>query len=223
MTVICYMVKTDRHINSLESVVNAELSKVQEWLVGNKLTLRAKKSKFVIFRLYQKKLDHEVILKIFDNDTNEFDPIDRNTYIKYLGILIDSNLTWKYHISHITSKISKNNGNIVRLRHFVPSNTQLTLYRSLISPHLIYGLTVWDQAVLVLQKLALRFIYFAPYRSPTIPLFVSTCCLPISLLHFKAVSILMHDVLFNLSLRIFNLFSSANVIHTIQHKIFFRR
>ena len=31
----------DRDINSLERVVNVELSKVQEWLVANKLTLNA--------------------------------------------------------------------------------------------------------------------------------------------------------------------------------------
>ena len=34
----------DRDMNSLEGVVNAELSKVQEWLVANKLNSTAKKS-----------------------------------------------------------------------------------------------------------------------------------------------------------------------------------
>ena len=27
--------------------------------------------------------------------------------IKYLGVLVDKNLTWKYHIDSITAKISK--------------------------------------------------------------------------------------------------------------------
>ena len=212
----------DRDINSLERVVNAELSKVQEWLVANRLTLNAKKSNFVIFHPYQKKLDRNVILKIFDIETNDFVLLDQKTYIKYLGILIDSNLTWKYHISYITSKISKTIGVIARLRHFVPTSTLLTLYRSLLSPYLLYGVTVWGQApqiylnqILVLQKRALRLIYFAPYRSSAVSLFVSSGCLPIGLLYFKAVSILMHDVLNNLSPRnISNLFSSVNVIHT---------
>ena len=212
----------DRDINSLERVVNAELSKVQKWLVANKLTLNAKKSNFVIFHPYQKKLDRDVMIKIFDIHTKEFVLLDQKTYIKYLGILIDLNLTWKYHISYITSKISKTIGVIARLRHFIPSNTLLTLYRSLRSPYLLYGLTVWGQApqiylnqILVLQKRALRLIYFAPYRSSAVPLFVSSGCLPIGLLYFKAVSILMHDVHDNLSPRnISNLFSSASAIHT---------
>ena len=85
-------------------------------------------------------------------------------------------------------------GIIARLRHFVPSGTLLTPCISLISPYLIYGLTVWDQApqidlnqILVLQKRALRLIYFAPYRSPAIPQFISSRCFPISLLYFQAV------------------------------------
>ena len=78
----------DRDINSLERVVNAELSKVQEWLVANRLTLNAKKSNFVIFHPYQKKLDRDVILKIFDIETNDFVLLDQKTYITYLGILI---------------------------------------------------------------------------------------------------------------------------------------
>ena len=49
----------NRDINSPERVVNAELSKVQEWLVANKLTLNAKKSNFVIFHPYQKRFDRD--------------------------------------------------------------------------------------------------------------------------------------------------------------------
>ena len=61
-------------------------------------------------------------------------------------------------------------------------------------------------------------LYLAPYRSSVIPLFVSSSCLSISLLYYKAISILMHDDVLNYSSphNISNLFSSANVIHTTQ-------
>ena len=190
-TIDTNLLYADRDINSLERVVNAELSKVQEWLVANRLTLNAKMSNFVIFHPYQKNFDRDVILKIFDIETNDFVLLDKKTYIKYLGILIDSSLTWKYHISYITSKISKTIGVIARLRHFVPTSTLLTFYRSLLSPYLLYGLTVWGQApqiylnqILVVQKRALRLTYFAPYGSSTVSLFVSSGSLPISLLYY---------------------------------------
>ena len=79
----------DRDTNSLERVVNADLSKVQEWLVANKLTLNAKKSNFVIFHPYQKKLDRNVILKIFDIETNDFVFLDQKTYIHKIPWHID--------------------------------------------------------------------------------------------------------------------------------------
>ena len=44
----------DKDLKMLETVVNAELKKVCEWLAINKLTLNISKSNFVIFRPYQK-------------------------------------------------------------------------------------------------------------------------------------------------------------------------
>ena len=61
----------------------------------------------------------------------------------YLGVLTDSNLSWKYHISHVESKISSNIGVIARLRHFTPFITLLNIFRSLIFPYISYGLSVW--------------------------------------------------------------------------------
>ena len=46
---------------SFEKTVNSELVKVSDWLNANKLTLNAKKSNFVIFRPYQRKMDLSVI------------------------------------------------------------------------------------------------------------------------------------------------------------------
>ena len=74
---------------------------------------------------------------------------------------MDSNLSWKYHISHVASKISCNIGIIARLRHFIPFITRLiiNIYRSLIFPYISYGLNAWGQAakthldkILLLQK-----------------------------------------------------------------------
>ena len=39
--------------------------------------------------------------------------------IKFLGVLIDKNLTWKDHISSIKNKISKNIGLIFRAKNVV--------------------------------------------------------------------------------------------------------
>ena len=112
-----------------------------------------------------------------------------------LKIIIHKNLTWRPHIDHIASKISKIVGIIARLRHHVLLNTLLQIYRSLIFPYTLYGLPVWGQAsqcdlkkILTLQKRALRLIFFASKRSHAIPLFVASNIVPVNMLYFETVS-----------------------------------
>ena len=56
-------------------------------------------------------------------------------YVKYSGILIDKNLSWKIHIDNVATKLSKTVGLIAKLRHFVPQHTLLNIYRALILPY----------------------------------------------------------------------------------------
>ena len=212
----------DKSLQTLEVTVNDELLKVHEWLTSNKLTLNVKKSNYVIFHPYQKKIDLKVNIMMFDSDSKLFKPLEEKKYIKYLGVIIDSNLSWKYHIGYITSKLSRTIGIIARIRHHVPTDTLLTIYRSLILPYLYFGLSVWGQAaqtylnqILVLQKRALRLIYFAPYRTHAIPLFLSSNTLPIDMLYFRSLATLMYDVSNNIAPpTISDLFRNASSIHT---------
>ena len=93
-----------------------------------------------------------------------------------------------------------------KLRHFVPTHTLINIYNSLIAPYLRYGLVAWGQAskneldkLLILQKRALRFIFFANRRDHTIPLFFFKAkILPIHCLHYKLFAGTMHDISNNL-------------------------
>ena len=142
--------------------------------------------------------------------------------MKYLGVLIDSHLSWRYHIDDISSKISKEVGIIARLRHFVPTSALLTIYRSLIERYISYGLIAWGQAanpslnkILILQKRALRLMCFSDTRAHTIPLFVRSGVLPLNMLYFKYSAILMHDISNNRARsKISELFVRFNMIHS---------
>ena len=191
----------DKDLKSLETTVNAELKNVCNWLNANKLTINAKKSNFVIFRPRQKRIDHQTCIRIPDNNNNGFVLLECKDYVKFLGVLIDKNLTWKPHIDHIASKISKIVGILARIRHHVPFNILLQIYRSLIFPYTLYGIPVWGQAaqrelekILILQKRALRLIFFLNNRTHAIPLFLTSNILPVNMLYFETVSAIMHDV-----------------------------
>ena len=64
-------------------------------------------------------------------------------YVKYLGVYIDADLSWKHHIEYISQKVSTSVGIIAKLRHFVPRQTLLSIFHSLISPYLTYGICAW--------------------------------------------------------------------------------
>ena len=88
----------DKNLRSQELTVNKELAIVCNWLMTNKVSLNTKKSNFVIFRPYQKWMSLDITIKVFDHYKDSFILSERKGYVKYLEVLIDSNLTWKQHI-----------------------------------------------------------------------------------------------------------------------------
>ena len=93
-----------------------------------------------MFRPRQKKLEYEVNLNVIGNNTDTLTSLECKEYVKNLGVLIDSHLSWKFHIDYVAFKLSKIVGIIARLRHFVPFNTLLSIYQSLMLPYSTFGL-----------------------------------------------------------------------------------
>ena len=194
-------VYADKNLKSLETTVNQELSKLFDWLTANKLTLNINKTNFVIFRPAQRKLTYHPKIMIFDNDQKKNVAVECKESVRYLGVIIDNNLSWKNHIDHVAIKISRTIGLICKLRHFLPRHILLTIYRSLVTPYLTYGLIAWGQAckshlekLLKLQKRALRFIYFSERNQHTIPLFIDAGVLPLKSLYYELLAHLMFEI-----------------------------
>ena len=102
---------------------------VCEWLNTNNPQLKEIQLRYLSFSL-----------KMFDNHSNNLINIECKELIKYLGVIVDGTLTWKYHNDNIASKISKTIGIITRLRYFVPLSTLQNIYRCLILPYITYGI-----------------------------------------------------------------------------------
>ena len=77
---------------------------------------------------------------------------------------------------------------------------------------------MWSSAgtsILVLQKRALRLMFFAEPRTHAVPLFLETKQLPISFLLFEQMSLLMYDVHNNLAPDdIKNMFTKLSSVHS---------
>ena len=129
---------SDTNVKALNQTLNNELIKVSKWLQVNKLTLNIKKkTQVILFNAKNKKVKEPLKLKI--NGEN----IKQVNSTKFLGIIIDSKLTWKQHIAHIQHKISKTTGIICKTRHYVSLKVLRMLYYTLIYPYLHYGNIVW--------------------------------------------------------------------------------
>ena len=60
--------------------------------------------------------------------------VKKEKCIKYLGIFIDSHLSWKEQIVHISKKIRRSVGILSKVRHCVNVSTLVMLYYTLFIP-----------------------------------------------------------------------------------------
>ena len=140
-------------------------------------------------------------IRILDFVTNIYANLEMKDYLKYLGLMIDSNLSWKCHIESIGHKISKSIGIIAKIRHYVPRRVLLSVYNSLIVPYFTYGICGWvncdltfQRKIVTLQIRALRLIYFSKSKEQTIPFFLKSNCLPLPSLFFRDCGYLLYDI-----------------------------
>ena len=59
--------------------------------------------------------------------------------------MVDDALTWSKHINYISTKIARGVGILKRTRSFLPKQSLLTLYQSMIEPYFRYCNIVWGQ------------------------------------------------------------------------------
>ena len=70
-------------------------------------------------------------------------PLENVNKIKYLGISLDSSMTWDVHVSTVVSKISRVIGFIRRIKQWISYKTLKNLYFAMILPHIDYCSTSW--------------------------------------------------------------------------------
>ena len=154
---------SDKCLTTLESRVNTEIQKISRWLKINKLSLNFKKTNYIILKSKQKLINDKLNIKI---DNIE---IEQVSVTKFLGIIINENLTWENHIKAVKNKISKSMGILEKIKSNVPCVILRNLYFTLLQPYLDYcnivratGTSVMLNKLLVVQNKVLRIITTSP-------------------------------------------------------------
>jgi len=124
----------------LQSLINQELSKVKEWCDLNKLSIKLTKTNYMIIKSPERKTNIIWDVKLTNNDGSAYG-LEKRTYIKYLGVLIDDTLSWKHQVSYLCTRISRNTGNIDKLRYSTYLSQLKQLYYNSIYPYISYAIT----------------------------------------------------------------------------------
>ena len=134
-----------KNIESKIDVVNAELKEVSNCFKTNKWSVNADKTIYMLSgssqmttRIMSSKIQEDLKV-ILDNTV-----LDRVSYTKFLGVLMDENLTWKCHIDCVSKTLSRNIGIMNKLTYFVPGRILYTLCCTFIC-FAIYYLYVFPQ------------------------------------------------------------------------------
>ena len=180
-----------------------ELQKISTWFKSNKLSLNVNKTKMTLFHPASKKksIPNNLPTLAIDNIS-----IHRESVIKFLGVYIDENITWKHHINVISTKISKSIGILYNARQILDKNLLKQLYFALIHNYLNYANVAWGSThksklehLYRQQKHAARIINFKDKFTRASPLMRDMCALSIYDLNVFNIICLMYKCKNNLS------------------------
>ena len=125
----------------------------------------------VIFKSKQKKFEGDLKIKL---SGKRLYPTES---VKYLGVKIDTNLSWQYHVNDLSVKLNRANALLFKMIKYVSCKILRSTYFAIFDSYLSYCCLVWAQncstiqQIAILQKKAIRIINFQPRNSHTSHLF----------------------------------------------------
>lgn len=160
------------HSTNLESLIEkAEkiIEKISDWFTSNKLTLNIDKTSFIIFR---SKIN--IINNIPDTIGYGNHKINRETKIKYLGLILEEHLSWDAHTNEALNKQKRFFPLFYNIRQYLDKDNIRNIYYSMIYSRIKYGSIITAQTtdeninkIQTLQNRLLKVLYHKNYRFST--------------------------------------------------------
>jgi hypothetical protein len=117
------IIVTNSSPSKLKEDINNTIDDINIWFRRNSLSLNFDKTYFLQFR---NKNSHEIDIKISCNNKQ----ITKTTNVKFLGLYVDSSLSWKIHIEQMMHKLNRACYAIRHVKHFMSQNILRTIYFS---------------------------------------------------------------------------------------------
>ena len=127
--------------NDSANILNSDLQSISTWAYKWKMLFNPDSSKPAQEVLFPRKKKIQVHPTISINNVQ----VERVSYQKDLGILLDEKLNLKQHLDIAISKVNKGILVIKKLRHDLARNSLVTIYKAFLKPLIDYGDIIYDQ------------------------------------------------------------------------------
>ena len=135
---------TSRDLIADCNIINTELIKINQWFEINQLSLNCKKTNYMLFT--NERQNYNINLKTGQNVLNQVNST------KFLGVFIDSKLSWNIHIQSLNNKVTKSLAVLYKVRKLLSPHWKLKLYKTFVLPLINYCNIVWGSACITTVK-----------------------------------------------------------------------
>jgi hypothetical protein len=130
---------SDRSLTNLYAVANTALVSVANWFIDNRLNINIAKTNYLLFtNSVTGATVHNLMLN------NYF--IERKTYVKFLGLVLDDKLNWHEHVNGLCTKLSHDIAMLKVAKYCFTKSCLNTLYYAFFYSHITYALPMWCSA-----------------------------------------------------------------------------
>ena len=126
-----------KDVAQIQTQMNLTLSAVKSWMSQNCLEVNRLKTKCML--IHSSRRSPPPLNIVFDGS-----PIEQVSTFKLLGVIVDDNLKWSYHIDYILKSISSNLSLLRRISRYLPRKALTTFYFSKIASYFNYCSLVWS-------------------------------------------------------------------------------
>ena len=121
--------------------------------IFEKILLNVKETEILrktdIFKYKQKKFEGDLKIKLCRKR------LYLSESVKYLGVKIDTNLNWKYHVNDFSIKLNKANAPLFKMRKFVRLKMLRSNYFAIFDSSLSYCCLVWARNCSTIQQIVI--------------------------------------------------------------------
>ena len=124
------------NISEIEKIFNSLARKLELWVNTNGLSLNFKKTNYTIFS-NSKIRDMPFKPKLCKSH------LERKSNSRFLGVVINEQLTWNQHILAVKAKMNRYVGILYKLKNILPFSARKNVFHSFVQSHLNYCSLVW--------------------------------------------------------------------------------